>query len=111
MSDEPEMPKTGGQPPPEFLNSPAAQKARNITTTQFSSFLNELAPGRLCLYCGQSEYFVPTDPEGSATAIISAPVPHIKGVGVWLYMLVCPTCGHTALFNTHLVAPKIDGAA
>lgn len=85
------------------------EKIMAVTPKMLADFLNEKAPGVMCGYCGESEYFVPPDPEGKTAAVVTAPVPHAKGVGVWAYMLVCPNCGHTAFFNAHVVSAKIVG--
>lgn len=81
-----------------------------VTSAMLVSYLNEQAPGVLCFYCKKAEYAVPNDPHGKSAAVITAPVPHIKGLGAWLYMAICPECGHTTTFNAHLVSRKILGS-
>ena len=80
-----------------------------VTPNMLCDFLNEAAPGVKCFYCGQSEYLVPPDPSGDIAAVVTIPVPHVKGLGAWMYMVVCPTCGNTQMFNANIVSPKILG--
>lgn len=107
MSDDTDHFVPKSQPEPEPSNSERSQRLLNVTPGEFCDFLNEVAPGKLCNYCGKVEYSVPTDPTGKSAAVVAAPVPHVKGVGAWLYMLVCANCGHTEFFNAHAVADKL----
>lgn len=104
--DEIEM-SANGQPPSEPMSSERSQRVLKVTPGLLAEFLNKVAPDAKCTYCGQAEYFVPTDPNGESAALVTAAVPHVKGIGAWMYMLICPNCGHTALFNAHHIAPKI----
>lgn len=96
-----------GQPDPEPINSERSKRILKVTPQLLAEFLNKIAPDSKCSFCGQAEYFVPTDPNGTSAALITAAVPHVKGLGAWMYMVICPKCGHTALFNAHHLAPKI----
>lgn len=109
MSDDTEQFVPKQQPDSDSMNSDRAQRILKVTPQHLAEFLNEIAPDSKCSFCGKSEYFVPTDPNGTTAALVTASVPHVKGLGVWMYMLVCPTCGHIAHINAHQVASKMFG--
>lgn len=109
MSDDTEQFVPRQQPEPEPMSSERSQRILKVTPKILAEFLNGIAPDSKCTFCGQSEYFVPTDPNGTTAALVTASVPHVQGLGVWMYMLFCPVCGHIAQINAHQVASKIFG--
>lgn len=109
MSEEISEKAHSDQPAPEPITSDRSQKLLKITPNELCDFLNDVAPGKLCNYCGKAEYSVPADPKGKSAAVVTTPVPHVKGVGAWLYMVTCQNCGHTEFFHAHTVADKLIG--
>lgn len=109
MSNNGDQEASKDQQKPEPVNSARAQQLLKVTPAELCDFLNERAPGKLCTYCGGSEYSVPSDPHGKTAAVVTTPVPHVKGVGAWLYMITCQNCGHTEFFHAHTVADKLIG--
>lgn len=103
MSDQPQP---AGNPENE---SSATKRYAEVTDAALVEFLNSKASGAKCSYCGQSEYLVPKSPKGDSAALITAPVPNVTGLGAWLYMAICPNCGHTTFFHAHIVTALMDG--
>lgn len=81
------------------------ERVRNlkIPRNALRDFMERLRPGRQCEFCKQGVYEAAPAPEGGTAGILSTPVPHIKGLGVWFYSATCNTCGDTRFFHANKV--------
>lgn len=87
-------------------NDPA-RKERRVSAGMLVEFLNRVAPGAKCSFCGTGEYAVPSDPSGECASMVATPIPHMKSVGLWLYTAVCQNCAHVVFFHAPMVASQI----
>lgn len=92
-----------------IASSRTQELSSKITAQQFVDYLNQKGPDVKCSFCGVGEYGVGPNPSGSATALISTPVPDHSGIGVWFFPAACVECGYTILFNASVVTRAIMG--
>lgn len=96
--------KSKPTPAPQSLSD---RKELKVTAQQFVDYLNEINESAKCSYCGVGEYGVPSDPSGVSASLVATPVPHVKGIGLWLYTAVCGNCSHVIFFHAPGVSTKI----
>lgn len=80
-----------------------------VTPLQLHEFLNAKNADVKCSFCGVGDYGIAADPTGEMAPLVSTPVPHVKGLGLWLYTAACMNCGHVVFFHAPFVASKIQG--
>lgn len=85
------------------------RKELKVTPAQLVKYLNDTNESAKCSYCGTGDYGVSSDPTGEIASIVATPVPHVKGLGLWLYTAVCTNCGHVVFFHAPTVATKVKG--
>lgn len=82
-------------------------KELRVTAHQLVDYMNEMNASAKCSFCGVGEYGVPSDPTGATASIVATPVPHVKGIGLWLYTAVCGNCAHVIFFHAPGVSTKL----
>lgn len=86
--------------------SEAQQRVLQVTRGNFLEYLNSVNADATCGFCG-GDYGVSSDPSGEGAPLVATPVPHVKGLGLWLYTVSCMKCGHTLFFHAPFVAEHI----
>lgn len=79
----------------------------SVTPVMLTEYLNSINKDATCLFCKHGDYGIASDPSGECAPIVATPVPHVKGLGMWLYSASCMNCGHTIFFHAPFVASKI----
>lgn len=79
----------------------------SVSPLMFTEYLNSINKDATCTFCNQGDYGIAADPSGECAPLVATPVPHVKGVGMWLYSASCMNCGHTIFFHAPFVASKI----
>lgn len=97
-----QRPKTTPAPKP-----PIERKELSVTAQQLVDYLNTVNESAKCSFCGVGDYAVPSDPTGTTASLVATPVPHVKGIGLWLYTAVCANCAHVVFFHAPAVSAKI----
>lgn len=94
----------------DAVSAPGAQekpKALSVTPAMLTEYLNSINKDATCSFCKHGDYGIASDPSGECAPLVSTPVPHVKGLGMWLYSASCLNCGHTIFFHAPFVASKI----
>lgn len=96
--------RNSGAPQVETKPKP---KERSVTPAMLLDYLNSKNEDATCSFCKHGDYGIASDPSGECAPLVSTPVPHVKGLGMWLYSASCLNCGHTIFFHAPFVASKI----
>ena len=86
--------------------STGSDKEYQVTPQLFMEYLKRINPDAVCSFCG-GDFGVAADPTGKIAPIVATPVPHVKGLGIWLYTASCVNCGHSIFFNAPFVASQV----
>ncbi|MFJ2526237.1 hypothetical protein ACIOWB_24235 [Pseudomonas capeferrum] len=81
----------------------ARVKRLQVPREALRDYLDRMRPGRRCTFCETGLYEAAPAPNGGTAGLVSTPVPHISGLGVWFYSATCTICGDTRLFHANMV--------
>lgn len=79
----------------------------SVSPSMFLEYLNSINRDAMCSFCTKGDYAIASDPSGDCAPLVATPVPHVKGLGLWLYTASCMNCGHTIFFHAPFVASRI----
>ncbi|WP_162884126.1 hypothetical protein [Pseudomonas protegens] len=75
------------------------QKIGTVPLQLLVSYLEQMRPGRSCVFCSGGVYNPAPSPAGKTAGVIATPSANIAKVGVWFFIATCNQCGDTRFFH------------